>query len=271
MKKDILIRLAAALVALICVVTMISCGGAEDAETAAPATQTPETAAAPETDATEAEAPKTTDELYAEAVRDAVFADEDEVLPLVNITKDDRNVLWDGERVLVAFLHKYPDSYPAGETINLQWGNVWCVSALEFFNWIKSNSAGVTDWSLRLHQVMGMPEGKATSVTTMWVDADLLYRPACVTDKTAEMTNTLQATGDEEFDTMYKEWYDGNIVWSYFDSAFPWTRLGYTYDWADNGTEYGVSEFLIFSGADAEIDTTLDIDAFAQYALNYGQ
>ena len=215
------------------------------------------------------DAPKTNDELYAAAVRDAVFAEEDEILPLVNITKDDENVIWDGDKVLVAFLHKYPDSYPDGEEINLQWGNVWCVSALEFYKWIRDNGEGVTDWSLRLHQVMGMPEGKATSVTVMWVNADLLHRPAYVTDKTAAMQNTLIATGDEEFDAMYKEWFDGNIIWSYFDSAFPWTRLGYTYDWADNGKKYGVSEFLVFSGADAKIEKTLGIDELVEYAREY--
>ena len=54
----------------------------------------------------------TDDELYAAAVRDAVFADEDEVLPLVNITKDDKNVIWseDGKSVLVSFMHKYRES-----------------------------------------------------------------------------------------------------------------------------------------------------------------
>ena len=31
------------------------------------------------------------------------------------------------------------------------------------------------------------------------------------------------------------------------DNRYPWTRLGYTYDWADNGKEYGLSESLIFS------------------------
>lgn len=246
MKRRTLLKIAALLSALIVCAGMLSACKKQDEPVA-----------------------KTNEELYEEAVRDAVFADEDEILPLVNITKGDENVLWDGNRVLVAFMHKYPDSYPDGETINLQWGNVWCVSALEFYKWVQDNSEGVTDWPLRLHQVMGMPVGKATAVTVMWVDADLLYRPACVTDKASPMQNTLQETGDEAFDASYKEWFDGNIIWSYFDSAYPWTRLGYTYDWADNGTEYGTSEFLIFSGADAEIERTLDLDAFVAYALDY--
>lgn len=208
------------------------------------------------------------EELYSSAVRDAVFADEDEILPLVNISKDDENVIWseDGKSVLVAFMHKYPDSYPAGETIELKWGNVWCVSAGEFHKWMKENKENVSNWTERLHQVMGMPYSKGyNTVTALWVDASLIYRPAYVTDATAEMKTVLQPTGSEEFDGMYKSWFDGNIIWSYFDSAFPWTRLGYTYDWADNGTEYGLSEFLVFSGAEAKVEYTYNIDEFVNF------
>lgn len=210
----------------------------------------------------------TDDQLYENAVRDAVFAEEDEILPLVNISKDDKNVIFseDGKSVLVAFMHKYPDSYPSGEEIELKWGNVWCVSAGEFHTWMKNNNEKVEDWTKRLHQVMGMPYSKAyTTVTALWVDASLIYRPAYVTDANSEMKTTLQTTGDEEFDNMYKQWFDENIVWSYFDSAFPWTRLGYTYDWADNGTEYGMSEFLIFSGAKAKVEYTYTIDEFVNF------
>lgn len=207
---------------------------------------------------------KSNDELYRLAVRDAVFADEDEIMPLVNISKDDKNVLWDENKVLVSFLHKYPDSYPAGQEIQLKWGNVWCVSSLELQKWIKNNSENVSDWSLRLHQLMGLPEGKATTVTSIWIDSDLLYRPAYVTNKSSEMKNTLQKSGDDAFDSDYKKWFDSNIIWSYFDSAYPWTRLGYTYDWADNGKEYGLSEFLIFSRAECTIESTDTIEDFVE-------
>lgn len=215
------------------------------------------------------ELPKSNDLLYQEAVRDSVFADEDEIYPLVNITKDDSNVIWDGNNVLVSFLHKYPNSYPDGETIQLGWSNVWVVSTKELIRWVQNNNQGVTDWNLRLHQLMGMPEGKATSITSTWIDADLLYRPAYETNKTLPMKNTLQQTGDATFDNNFKEWFDGNIIWSYFDSAYPWTRLGYTYDWADNGKEYGLTEFLIFKGAYTTIEFTTTFDDFVNYALNY--
>ena len=206
------------------------------------------------------------DTLYNQAVSDAVFADEDEVMPLVNITKDDENVIWNGDKVLVTFMHKFPLSYPAGDNIELQWGNVWCVSAGEMYKWVKS-SGDVKDWTVRLHQILGMPTTKNyTHITAMWVDSDLLYRPANVTDPTAEMKTTYQKTGNDAFDKMYKAWFDSNIISSYFDGAYPWTRLGYTYDWANNGTEYGLSEFLIFNGARADIEYTYTIDEFVAYA-----
>ena len=134
--KNVLLKVVCIITLLACVATSFSCKNNAKTE-------------------------KTNEELYKAAVKDAVFADEDEILPLVNITEDDENVLWDGNKVLVSFLHKYPDSYPDNTDIELKWGNVWCVSALEFYKWIQNNDEGVTDWSLRLHQLMGMPEGKS--------------------------------------------------------------------------------------------------------------
>ncbi len=204
------------------------------------------------------------DALYEIAVRDAVFADEDEIMPLVNITRDDDKVIWNGDKVLMGLVHKYPDNYPDGEDVTLIWGDVWVFSAGEMYQWINSNSSGVNDWQVRLEQLLGLPEWKKyTSVTTIWVDADLLHRPANIAGPTSAMELTYQPTGDETFDTQFKSWYDSIILWSYFnETKYPWTRLGYTFDWADNGREYGLSEFVVFSGATVSVDHTCTIDDF---------
>ena len=210
--------------------------------------------------------PSVDNALYAAAVRDAMVVSEDEIMPLVNITKDDENVIWDGDKVLVLFMHKYPDSYPAGEEIKLKWGDVWCVSAVEAVRWVQHNQI-TDDPTKRLHQLLGMPLSKGyTTITALWVDASLLYRPAFVTDPTAPMKTTYQPTGDPAFDEKYLKWFDSNVRWSYIESAYPWTRLGYTYDWADNGTAYGLSEFIIFSGAPAKVAYTFTVDEFVAYA-----
>ena len=46
------------------------------------------------------------DALYEISVRDAVFADKDEIMPLVNITRDDDRVIWNGDKVLMGLVHK---------------------------------------------------------------------------------------------------------------------------------------------------------------------
>ena len=43
--------------------------------------------------------------------------------------------------------------------------------------------------------------------------------------------------------------------------------LGYTYDWADNGTAYGLSEFLIFSGATVNIEYTLSVSELIEFVM----
>ena len=250
------------------VVCLASCGQKSNAGTDSKfAADTGSTAAGADISEESKEA-KSDEDIYNAAVRDAIFIEDDEILPLVNISKDDENVLWDDKgRVLMAFMHKYPDSYPTGEDIELKWGNVWCVSAKEMRKWVQKNGDSVTDWTTRLHQVLGIPTSKEyNTITAIWVDAKLLYRPANVCDPNAGMEAKYKPTGDEAFDKKFKEFFDDNIVWSYFDSAFPWTRLGYTYDWADNGTEYGLSEFLIFNGANAKVEYTYNIEDYVEFA-----
>lgn len=202
-------------------------------------------------------------DLYTLAIKDSVFADDDEIMPLVEITKESELVTWNDtdNRVLLLTLNKYPDSYPPGEDITLSHGEVWTFTDKEFYAWYADNSGGVEDWLLRLHQLLGLPaQGDHTHITAMWVSPDDIIRPAYVTDITAQMDNEFDE--DNMPDEQYIEWFDGNIIYSYFDSAYPWTRLGYTYDWADNGREYGMSEFIVEQGAAVEVEYTKTVDEF---------
>lgn len=85
-------------------------------------------------------------------------------------------------------------------------------------------------------------------------------RPACQPDPfSKEMQTRLDPDSADEG---YVAWFDENILGSYFYGAYPWTRLGYTYDWADNGSEYGLSEFLIRQGAEVEVVDTRTTEEF---------
>ncbi len=215
-------------------------------------------------------APSTPEALFDAATKDAVFAEPDEVLPLVNLDKNDKMVRWNeaGDKVLLLSWHKYPDSYPTGEDISFQWGEVWTFTDKEIAAWYQKNQNGVQDWTLRLEQLIGLPPGAGyTHFSAFWVNPEDVIRPAYVTDATQPMALTTLNAGEEasEFDNWYKEWFDGNIIWSYFDSQYPWTRLGYTYDWSGGKTDYGLSEFLILKDAPANVEFTLSNEEFMEW------
>ena len=69
-----------------------------------------------------------------------------------------------------------------------------------------------------------------------------------------------------QVDEAYQKWFEETMEQSYVPtSGSPWTRLGYTYDWADNGTEFGLSEFLIRQGSDVQVEFTYVTDEFLHW------
>lgn len=206
---------------------------------------------------------KTQEELYSDAVKDAAFADEDEILPLVSLTESDLMTTWQDGKVLLLTWHNYPDSYPEGETVTIQWGPVWTFTDKEIASHRKEFS---DDPETRLKQLIAFaPDSEHSTVTGFWVDPKNVKRPAYQTDPTVgNMTNDFGESVDEEF----KAWFDDNILWSYYYGNFPWTRLGYTYDWADNGTEYGMTEFIVESGAEVKVEFTESTEEFLNRIKN---
>mgnify|MGYP000054925443 CR=1 FL=1 len=163
--------------------------------------------------------------------RSGIFSEEDELFPLVTLTKEDPYVIWDekGERVLLLTWHDYDSQCAPGEEIPSQYGEIWATSCGEMLAWFEEHRGETEDWNLRLAQLLGVHEGEGyTRFTAFWVAPEDVIRPAYCTDVTAQMENGYDLVEDGA----YKEWFDGNIIWSYFESDYPWTRLGYTYDWS---------------------------------------
>ena len=107
-----------------------------------------------------------------------------------------------------------------------------------------------------------MPDdGSCTRFSAFWIAPAEVIRPAYVTDVTAQMENGY----DQITDPAYQAWFDGNIIYSYFASEYPWTRLGYTYDWSGGDSAYGLTEFLIADGSEAEIAFTYSTEEFVAW------
>ena len=197
--------------------------------------------------------------LFDEAVKDAMIIDKDEILPVVSLDEGEPYAVYDDEgRILLYTFHKYPDSYPDGADVKLEWGNVWTFTGGELEEKYQENKDSVTDWQTRLKELIGLrPDNESNYFTAMWVKPEDVFRPAYVSDiGTVEMTDSFSEDVNEE----YKAWFDDNIISSYFDGAYPWTRLGYTYDWADNGQEYGLSEFIVKKDSNIKVAYTVELD-----------
>ena len=91
-----------------------------------------------------------------------------------------------------------------------------------------------------------------------------MIRPAYVTDVTGQMRNSFSEETPEDPD--YIAWFNANAVYSYCENTYPWTRLGYTYDWAENGEEHGLSEFLLTDGAEVTVEFTKTLEEFLRWA-----
>ncbi len=199
--------------------------------------------------------------LWQTAMNDAVFAEDEEIYPLVTLTAEDNRVIWDdaNERVLLLTWHNYPDECEVGTSIG-EYGDIWATSLGEMKSWFKENGENITDWPLRFSQLLGVHEDEGyTRFTAFWVLPQDVVRPAFVTDVTKQMVNDYSLVTGE-----WKEWFDANILFSYFESDYPWTRLGYTYDWC-KAQEYGLTEFLVRDPSLTKIEFTLTTDEFVEY------
>lgn len=201
----------------------------------------------------------TYEQLYRASVIDSITVEDDEIFPLVTLTPGSDMATFRDGKVLLMTYNRRPERYVAGTTLTLT-GEVWTITEKELYSWYYKNRNGVTDWSMRFKQLVGVPpDGVYTHMTAMWVSLSDIRRPAYLTDITDPH---MQAALPETADADYVSWFHGNIIWSYFDSAYPWTRLGYTYDWAADSGEYGLTEFWVAPGAVVTVEFTDTVPEF---------
>jgi hypothetical protein len=203
-------------------------------------------------------------ELYQTAVLESVIAASSEIRPLVSLTKNDPLTTWNGKgQVLLLTFHKYPGSYLAGQDYVTKHGEVWTFTDKEILKWYRENSGGVSDWGLRFKQLVGVPPDREyTHLSAIWTSPEDVKRPAYEPDVASQVSGTSLPRG---VDPAFRKWFNDNIIRSYLEGAYPWTRLGYTYDWAQKGKAYGLSEFLVRKDATVTVEFTKTIDEFLKW------
>lgn len=210
------------------------------------------------------------EQLWNHALQDAAVSNDNEIMPLVTLTQKDKNVQWNKGRsdVLLGTYHKYPFKDNINKCFPAWKKPIWAVSVRELKNWYEQNKSSVENWQLRLAQVLGLPaDPEYEYFTLFWVRPKNVIRPAYITDVTKQMKNGMQHIQDED----YKKWFEQNYMYSNVTRHFPWTRLGYSYDWGSPDNEYGLTEFLIQNPERTEIVHSFTVPELIDWLEQYDQ
>lgn len=208
---------------------------------------------------------------YLNAVKDAAIAEMGEISKnLTPVVEANSTLVWKGEpgskQVLVLTWTSW-DGYDnqVGQSI-VTTRETWVTAAPELKNFCATYSAAQPDMTLRLEQLLGLPPANGkTRFVEMWVAPQDLFRPSPdpeVTDQEAGLNfpqSKFLSLSEE-----YMTWFNNLSSQSYGENGYPWTRLGYTYDWGNPSSEVGLSEFVINTGASIEIAGVTNTEAYCQ-------
>ena len=170
---------------------------------------------------------------YKLAILDAAVIEENEIVTLPTLS---------GEQATVVTWTAFPDSYPVRKEVALEWGDVW----VTLDHAVKERCAAYDRETLisDVQKLLGLPlEDTERSFVTMVVPRSSVFRPCANPDVTMERCD---AKMPDDVSSAHKAWYADQAATAYrFPKGFPWTRLGYTYNWEHGESEVGPAEFVV--------------------------
>jgi len=214
---------------------------------------------------------------YAQGLADAMFPLPSEVSDnLIALVPEQAGLQWsDDGRLLVYTWSRsqfYSADYVPGYDFDL-YGETWLTTATE----VADACAGMEgdDLSLRVEQLLGLPEGGGRDVfLKLWIDPAVLFRPCADPDTattTCPIASPLEATDDGGVywscgDGPHQQWLCETWTERYgasdTGSRYPWTALGYTYDWGNLDDPVGASEFVAPAGTPVTLEAIVDNETF---------
>ena len=195
---------------------------------------------------------------------------------LVAIVPTNPMLVWkqfdDGPRVLMVTLVGTPSRYQPslGRAMTSRADDVvWVTAVPELRNLCAQTGFSRGDLAKRLRQLIGLtPETTVTAFVELWVSPSDLRRPAPdneITDATAGLNIP------DDAEPWYRRWFNDTRASQYADSkdpprnGYPWTQLGYTYDWGGAPPLHqGVSEFVIRPASTVIVNTITEPQVYCQ-------
>jgi len=184
------------------------------------------------------------DSLYQLAISDAAVYRADHVLPLKAAAADPEG------NVRVVTFTSWSGYHAGTDTITR---DIWVTMVPE----VRDSCAGFRDGlALRLNQLLGLPPRAGyTLMVEMTVPLGAVFRPVADPAPTTRYPcgDTIQAGCGESFpagaDAAHVRWIADQLLTKWREpEGYPWTRLGYTYNWHPGSPRYGASEYLVRAG-----------------------
>lgn len=197
--------------------------------------------------------------LYRDAVADAAIAEANEIVDdLVAIRPDNPSLLRDeaGRVLLVTWTNYsgYDDLVGQPTKLGVE---VWTTVAPQLQEFCRAAEPRDAALELRMEQLLGLPAGTGKDrLVELWVPAEAVFRPSPdpeIDDSVAALDYP-PGTAQSHID-----WIEALKAASYGEDGYPWTRLGYTYDWSGEGSEVGLSEFVIAAGSEVIVNGVFSV------------
>jgi hypothetical protein len=190
--------------------------------------------------------------LYESAIKNSMYPPaETDDNNLIAITPDNPNLIRktiNGEEHILMVSWKTSNYYPDSGAYNTQGWQIWVTAAPELKNRFKKEHP--KDTNMRLKQLLGLPpNGEYKFFAEFWVRPQDIFRP-CPDKEVTDTKCNLCFTHKDSADTDYINWINQTRIDRYYAcglyNQYPWTQLGYTYDWyAGNTSHVGLCEFVI--------------------------
>ncbi len=204
--------------------------------------------------------------LYQSAVRDAKTAAPYKIYPgLVPITGSNNALERDpaGRVLFVTWTSWAGYDSNVGSDVALS-REVWVTVSPQIADYCRALPYGANR-TLWLEALLGIPPGSAkTRFVELTAHSEDVFRP-CPDSEITDSVCGLEFPQDAA--PSYRAWFEGLNSTSYGDNGYPWTRLGYTYNWGfagsqDYSSKVGLSEFVIRQGATVGVRSVSSLEEY---------
>ena len=211
--------------------------------------------------------------IYKKAVADAETAEPSEIsYTLTPIVDWNRDLIWQGEgdseRVLVVTWTSWTGYNDLVGQDTVVTRDTWVTPAPDVQQFCREHLLMPPNLVPRLEQLLGLPpDNSKTTFVELWVHPADLFRPTPdpdITDDEAQL-DFPKVNGYLSVSDAYLLWFYDLMNSSYGENGYPWTRLGYTYDWGNPVSDVGLSEFVIRKGATVGVQRSASTEDYCRW------